>query len=256
MKVFKSIVLGISTIICIVFLVLFFTQMFKINKSDISVTEEITISSDVNNVIQQNYFSTIRGTIKNNTDKAIENLKIHLSVKTTTLNHKGTITINIDKIEAGEELAINEVRATTENFEKVKEIRYQIADGERKYIANGDGVVINGWAFLYLIPTLLFGFLSIKVAISFKHDKRHIVAVSQPATQSTRDNALAHIIAQQQENERRRIELEKQRINMDLTRVEFEKQKEAATRPRYCSYCGTKNDANASKCINCGSIMQ
>ena len=257
MKIFKTVLLGLCIVVCLVFLILFFTQMFKMNKTDVSVSQEIVVSSSVNNVIQQTYTSTITGAVKNNTDKVLNDVKIIISVETTALNHKGTFTIDIGTMQAGEEIYINDVRATEENFEKVKEVRYQVADGEKKYVVNGDGVAYNLWAILYLLPTLLFAYLSIKVAKSLRWERRkRSVVAANPTPQPTKDDTLTYIIAQQQENERRRIELESQRVKVDLTRAEFEQQKEVNARPRYCGYCGTKNDANAPKCVNCGSTME
>ena len=75
-----------------------------------------------------------------------------------------------------------------------------------------------------------------------------------PLTISIKHNA-------RERQERRAYKLESARLKTELAithkraNMEMELEREAKS-PRYCIYCGTRNEPGAKNCSNCGSSMQ
>lgn len=251
MKKVKLISAIIFTCLCVIMIIIAGTQVFKMNNTDISVKNKITVSSKVTNVVSQKYNSTVSGTIKNNTSKDFNNVTIIVNVKTKTLKHTGTLQIEISSLSANTEYQINKIFETSENFESVTEVKYKV---------NGLSYEISNAATRFNIISLLYFALAIVfmiTAIYLFKSSRDVVVVQHVTRQAkTHEEILGDIIAKQQENESKRIELEQQKVNLDNVKLDIENKKIEKEKPIYCSYCGAKNESTAVKCYNCSGLLR
>lgn len=221
---------------------------------EISVVKEITVSSSVQNVTLQTYNSKISGRIKNNTDHVLNNIVLRLQLKTNFLQHTGTVTINISTLNANAEYNIDKVFATTENFETVDKIEYQVDGSSFKTIDNLENS--SSW-WVPVIILVLFGVIFVGVMKSSrKAQKNEDKQVELNVQQDNYYTDQAKIEQQKLENKNKQIELELQRVNLSIKKAEIEQEKLKNDKPIYCSYCGSKNDPKDKKCYFCGSALK
>lgn len=251
----------ITAILCLGFSIMAITNAPKNSANSneqISVVRAIDVSSNVTNVLSQTYNSTVTGKIKNNTNNALNNIVLRVKVKTDFLQHTGTLTINISTIPAKEEYSISEIFSTTENFETVTTVECQINGlGFAGINNNLDEATSWQWYLTLAIVSGVLFLIALLPIILVAHQERVEEREREEEARAIKLQEMKQTMLEQQklENEKKKIELELQQVNLGIKRAKLEQQKLESNKPIYCPYCGSKNDPEDKKCHTCGANM-
>ena len=123
----------ISGILLIIFIILGATTPYDDGKSSdnpsIIISNDFEIASNVQNAISQTYLSKITGSIKNISENELSNVTLIFEVKTSYLQHQGTLEINIDKLASNKEYYVSTTLQTNENFEEIIGVYAKVENG-------------------------------------------------------------------------------------------------------------------------------
>ncbi|MDR3318106.1 MAG: zinc ribbon domain-containing protein [Clostridiales bacterium] len=199
---------------------------------DLQITEKLTVTSKVKNVLSQTYDSAFGGKIKNVSAEALSDITLTVSVKTKTLNQTGSFTITIPQIAAGKVYSINSTAESEANFEEITAVTARIGNGAEFTLSNATSTnpannatpAILGAAggVIILVIVLL---IVVRVRRNGNNYNRQIQSQSQTQNQ----NIVVNVVAPAPQPA------------------------EALTA---CRYCGAKNPASAPSCSNCGAILK
>ncbi|MBO5884992.1 MAG: hypothetical protein J6Q51_04270 [Clostridia bacterium] len=225
---------------------------FDKNNPGIIITKEFTATSNVTNILLQEYKTSITGTIKNTTKYNLEELTIIINVKTNVLNQSNKLEYKIKNVPPYKETTISFSVNTNGNFETVEKVSAYTNDVNKQFEINSSQTLL-GTAYSFVIVALIavsiiFIFVDKKQKenqlITEQNEIRNLEKTVQKERlkaelkQITQDDAEIHELEQEVKREKLKAELKQ------ITKSEI-----------YCKYCGYKNNSDNQKCLNCGASL-
>ncbi len=240
-------------------------------KETLSLEEVFSVTSNVQNVLLQTYKTTVKAKIRNNTDKALENVVFNIGVETTTLKNQGSYALKIPYIAPNSVYTVNNTVDSDQNFENITSLSYSINGGAVKSISNVKATkdVDNEGISTYMIFVVLASLFMIAIVVILIVDWRKRadarIAAEVAAAHKNDDWLPWGVPVENKEKtklEIAKIELEKEKeksqqakARADIEKAKVDKAKMEREKLIVCPYCGSKIKNNEGRCPNCGGDL-
>lgn len=225
------------------------SEIFDIKKPEsITIVNEIDVTSEIKTPGYRKYNSTVKGTIINNTDEELKNVKIIVTAETSITEREEDLVITIDSLPAHKTFYINHTIETTLDLEEVEDVKYSINDGKPITLDNPEEEDSNFEFIIYIVMGVMClsaGITTLTAKVKKGETLFNPVHDEFDDDDDDDDDDDFH----EEEIERLKGEVEKQK-------AENEELKKQANSLKVCPYCNTKSPANSLKCPNCGAHLK
>lgn len=239
-------------------------------KDDITISQDFTVTSKVQNVLLQSYTSTFKGVLCNNTDYDMNNVVVIIDVETTTLRNKGKYKLTIPRISANAAYNVYQTIETDQNYEEITDLSYSVDGGLYRPLRNSNYYEKtdenNSYIAYYFFAVLglIFTITVLLRGIKLERDRKEQIALYEMQRQRERDELEARAAYDASAKvELAKIELRKQeqqvklkQAQADIEKAKNEKAKLDSQKMIYCSYCGSKIKPDSGKCPYCGGDVK
>lgn len=213
----------------------------------ITVVEEITVTS-ANNYHYGKYNTTVKGSIINNTDEEIKNVKIIVTAETSITEREKDLIIDIESLAPHQTFYLNHTLETSLDLEEVEDVKYSINNARPVELDNPEEDDSNFDMIIYIVMGVMClsaGITTLTAKVKKGETLFNPVHDEFDDDDDDDDDDDFH----EEEIERLKGEVEKQKAEND----ELKKQ---ANSLKVCPYCNTKSPANSLKCPNCGAHLK